>query len=58
MDNIIEFLNLEVRESNMPAIRFYEKFDFKRVGLRKNYYKNPMENALLMTKTLLEERDD
>lgn len=54
----LEFLNLEVRESNIPAINLYEKFDFKRVGLRKNYYKNPMENALLMTKTFSEERND
>ncbi len=52
------FLNLEVRESNIPAIKLYEKFNFKKVGLRKNYYKNPTENAILMTNTFSEERDD
>jgi [ribosomal protein S18]-alanine N-acetyltransferase len=39
---------LEVRTSNTPAITLYEKFNFKKVGERKNYYKNPLENALLL----------
>lgn len=51
-------INLEVRESNDNAILLYEKYGFEKVGLRKNYYKNPTENAILMTKTLLEERVD
>lgn len=38
---------LEVRESNETAIRFYESFGFQKVGMRKNYYSKPMENALL-----------
>lgn len=40
---------LEVRESNVAAISLYEKFGFKRVGLRKNYYATPTgsEHALL-----------
>ncbi len=49
-DNNFSFVTLEVRESNQPAISLYRKFGFKEVGLRKNYYKNPMENAVLMTK--------
>ncbi len=44
----ISVLSLEVRESNLPAINLYEKFDFKKVGIRKDYYKNPTENAVLM----------
>lgn len=43
---------LEVRESNMPAINLYEKTGFERVGLRKNFYQDPRENAILMTKNL------
>ena len=33
-------LSLEVSEDNLPAIHLYEKFGFKRVGLRNNYYQN------------------
>lgn len=44
-------LNLEVRESNIPAIKLYEKYNFKKCGLRKNYYNNS-ENAILMKKIL------
>ena len=39
----LESLFLEVRSRNMPAIRLYEAYGFKRVGLRKNYYKNQQE---------------
>jgi len=42
-------MTLEVRESNKPAIRLYEKNGFSADGLRKNYYKNPTENAVLMS---------
>ncbi|MGI5985837.1 MAG: ribosomal protein S18-alanine N-acetyltransferase [Oscillospiraceae bacterium] len=47
--NKLAFLTLEVRESNAPAISLYKKHGFKAVGLRKNYYEKPKENALLMT---------
>ena len=43
---------LEVRESNLTAIKLYEKTGFERVGLRKNFYQDPRENAILMTKIL------
>ena len=43
---------LEVRESNLTAIKLYEKTGFERVGMRKNFYQEPRENAVLMTKTL------
>ena len=38
---------LEVRESNQAARALYEKFEFRTAGLRKNYYSNPQENAVL-----------
>jgi [ribosomal protein S18]-alanine N-acetyltransferase len=41
---------LEVRKSNMPAIRFYEGFGFKVLGERKDYYSNPVEDAYVMEK--------
>ncbi|MEE1043730.1 MAG: ribosomal protein S18-alanine N-acetyltransferase [Clostridia bacterium] len=58
LDDGFKFINLEVREGNVPAINLYSKFGFEKVGLRKNYYKNPTENAVLMTKTLPDERVD
>ncbi len=45
----LSFVTLEVRESNAPARRLYEKHGFENVGLRKNYYDFPKENAILMT---------
>lgn len=43
---------LEVREGNEAARRFYEKCGFTEDGIRKNYYENPQENAILMSKDL------
>ena len=43
------FITLEVRESNAPAIAFYEKSGFGVVGRRRRYYANPTEDAVLMT---------
>lgn len=39
---------LEVRESNIPAIRFYEGLGFERKGLRGAYYYDPPEAAIVM----------
>ncbi len=38
---------LEVRESNLPARRLYEKHAFRDVGRRRMYYKDPAEDAIL-----------
>ena len=43
-------LLLEVRASNAPAIALYEKLGFSQAGLRKNYYRNPKEDALILRK--------
>ena len=41
-------ITLEVRETNVPAISLYEKFGMTSVGIRKNYYQDNNENALIM----------
>lgn len=51
----LAFLTLEVRESNTPAIKLYEKLGFQTVGRRKNYYREEHEDALLMTITFAQE---
>ena len=43
-------LMLEVRASNFGAIKLYEKLGFREVGRRKNYYRNPREDALILRK--------
>lgn len=43
---------LEVRQSNLPAIALYEKNDFITLGIRKNYYSNPKEDAIIMQKNI------
>ena len=43
-------LTLEVRASNVPAITLYEKLGFSEIGRRKNYYRNPREDALILRK--------
>ena len=42
---------LEVRESNDPARRLYESLGFCACGVRKNFYRYPSENAVLMSWT-------
>lgn len=48
--NNLCFITLEVRGSNQAAISLYSDFGFIKVGERKNYYSDPAENAILMTK--------
>ena len=45
---------LEVRLSNLPARRLYEKYGFKPVGIRPRYYSDNGEDALIMTTDALE----
>lgn len=39
---------LEVRESNLPAQALYTRQHFTEIGKRKNYYRNPVEDAVIM----------
>ena len=41
---------LEVRADNEPAIHLYERSGFTRVGIRKGFYEQPMEDAVIMVK--------
>ena len=45
----LSFVSLEVRAGNAPAVALYEKHGFAPVGLRKNYYERPREDAVIMT---------
>jgi [ribosomal protein S18]-alanine N-acetyltransferase len=47
-----QWVHLEVRKNNTSAIQLYEKFGFKSVGVRKNYYEEENEDALLMSKSI------
>lgn len=44
----IKYLTLEVRVSNTPAIKLYEKYGFQSLGTRKGYYQDNGEDALIM----------
>lgn len=48
----IKLVHLEVRQGNGTARRLYQRLGFKEDGLRRDYYENPVENAVLMTKTM------
>lgn len=39
---------LEVRSKNIPAISLYNKYGFKEISVRKNYYNNPADDAIIM----------
>lgn len=52
-----EFITLEVRKSNTAAISLYEKFGFKKMGERKNFYRLPVEDALIYNKYLKGENE-
>ena len=47
-DNKADCVFLDVRESNTAAINLYKSLGFEQIGIRKNYYSNPTENAILM----------
>lgn len=48
----LEQVLLEVRPSNAAAISLYETFGFSRLAIRKNYYHSPVEDCLVMVKSL------
>lgn len=48
-ENGAAFLSLEVRKSNCPAIKLYEKYGFTVRGTRPGFYRDPKEDALIMT---------
>ena len=52
----IETLYLEVRQSNTAARNLYEKNGFEAMGVRKKYYRDPVEDAVLMRLVLPETR--
>ncbi|MEN6561834.1 MAG: ribosomal protein S18-alanine N-acetyltransferase [Acidobacteriota bacterium] len=46
------FMTLEVRQSNTPALTLYKKLGFEIMGVRKNYYTRPDEDAFVMALVL------
>lgn len=46
----MDSITLEVRESNNAAIHLYEQLGFESVGIRKDFYDKPNENAVIMWK--------
>lgn len=44
----LETLFLEVRSQNTPACALYRSYGFREMGIRKNYYKNPTDDAIIM----------
>ena len=55
-DHSLKEIFLEVRESNAPAIGLYERFGFERIGVRKGYYDNPKEDAVLYRRCCRDDR--
>jgi ribosomal-protein-alanine N-acetyltransferase len=51
-----EWLTLEVRASNIAAQRLYEKYGFKRAGVRRRYYSDNSEDALIMWTERIKDR--
>ena len=47
-ENMIKYITLEVRVSNMPAQKLYEKYGMKSLGTRKGYYQDNNEDAYIM----------
>lgn len=44
----VKKITLEVREGAAPAVRLYERNGWKRIGLRKGFYRNPAEDGIVM----------
>ena len=52
LENAGEIVRLEVRRSNENAKKLYEKLGFSEIAVRKNYYADPKEDALIYEKNL------
>lgn len=52
LENEMDFITLEVRKSNAPAINLYQKMGFENVGIRPRFYTAPDEDAVIMTKNI------
>jgi [ribosomal protein S18]-alanine N-acetyltransferase len=48
----VEQIFLEVRSANTPALRLYQQSGWEKRGKRKNYYKNPVDDAVLLVRSL------
>lgn len=57
IENESRVVTLEVRESNEPAIELYRKYGFQEVGLRRRYYSDNGENAVIMTTSPIQSDD-
>ena len=53
LENDMDFISLEVRKSNLPAISLYKKLGFETVGIRPHFYTSPDEDAVIMTRDKL-----
>ena len=58
INNDLAFVTLEVRPSNRNAVSLYKKYGFEEVGRRKNFYRDPTEDGLIMTKFLRNNDED
>ena len=56
LENSLVSISLEVRESNAVAIALYERSGDASLGIRKNFYRSPTENAVVMVKNLTDTR--
>lgn len=54
----VSFINLEVRLSNEKAISLYKSFGFKTVGIRKNFYEKPTEDAYILVLMINYDKED
>ena len=61
IDKVVEIANrynskkllIEVRSNNLAAINFYKHNQFNEISIRKNYYKNPNDDALIFERRLV-----
>ncbi len=50
LDQNVNTIYLDVRRSNLAALRLYQKFGFNPLGVRRNYYSEPVEDAIVMVR--------